>query len=116
LIVWIAIAASQIRIRNTLTTESVTKLTVRMWGNPWLSWAALAGMTGVLLLMWTESEARTQLLSTGALTAGILLIAAFRSWRERRIRSLGNQMERSQRRSSNYIAASSRAALERSCD
>lgn len=50
-----------------------------MWGHPWLSWTALVGMTGVLALMCTDTDARTQLLSTAALTALILVAAAIRT-------------------------------------
>ncbi|MCX4785166.1 MULTISPECIES: amino acid permease [unclassified Streptomyces] len=79
LVVWIAIALSQLRLRQMARRTPDQILTVRMWGHPWLSWTALAGMVGVLALMCTDTDARTQLLSTGVLTALILLAAAIRA-------------------------------------
>ncbi|MFJ8357912.1 amino acid permease [Streptomyces sp. NPDC093984] len=79
LVVWIAIASAQLRLRKTAEHTPGRTPTVRMWGHPWLSWTALAGMTGVLALMCTDADARTQLLSTAALTALILIAAAIRT-------------------------------------
>jgi hypothetical protein len=52
---------------------------VRILGHHWLSSTALAGVTGILALMSTDTDARTQLLSTAILTALILLTAALRA-------------------------------------
>ncbi|AVZ77930.1 amino acid transporter (plasmid) [Streptomyces lunaelactis] len=84
LLVWIAIAVSQLRIRRAAERDPGTELTVRMWGYPWLTWVALVGMVGVLVLMCTDAGARTQLFSSGALTAAILLVAGVRQLRGRR--------------------------------
>ncbi|MEU1185366.1 amino acid permease [Streptomyces sp. NPDC005820] len=82
LVVWIGIALSQLRLRRS-ADRTGRDLTTRMWGHPWLSWTALAGMTGVLALMCTDDDALTQLLSTAALTVVVLLAAAIHTTRAR---------------------------------
>ncbi|WP_416237843.1 amino acid permease [Streptomyces sp. NEAU-W12] len=73
LVVWIFIAASQLRLRRVLEREAPQRLVVRMWAFPWLTWIALAGMGAVFVLMAREPDTRVQLYSTGGMT---LLLAA----------------------------------------
>ncbi|KUJ69314.1 amino acid transporter [Streptomyces albus subsp. albus] len=83
LFVWALIAVSQLRLRRRIEREAPERLVLRMWLFPWLTWAALAGMAAVLVLMLTDGQARPQLLwSTGATTA-VLLVAGVREWRAR---------------------------------
>ncbi|WP_338696495.1 amino acid permease [Streptomyces sp. Q6] len=83
LFVWALIAASQLRLRRRIEAEAPERLVLRMWGFPWLTWAALAAMAAVFGLMLTDDTARPQLLwSTGA-TAVVLLTAGVREWRDR---------------------------------
>ncbi|CAM5253913.1 Amino acid permease OS=Streptomyces tendae OX=1932 GN=GUR47_09280 PE=3 SV=1 [Streptomyces tendae] len=81
LVVWIFIAASQLRLRRRLEREVPEKLVVRMWGFPWLTWVALAGMAAVFVLMAREPDTRVQLYSTGGMT---LALAAVGYARQRR--------------------------------
>ncbi|MFC5723928.1 amino acid permease [Streptomyces gamaensis] len=67
LIVWGFIAASQLVLRRRMEREAPAKLVVRMWGFPYLTWVALAGVVGVLVLMLLDAGTRVQLYSTGAL-------------------------------------------------
>ncbi|HET6857415.1 MAG TPA: amino acid permease [Streptomyces sp.] len=84
LFVWGLIAASQLRLRRRIERETPELLTLRMWCFPWLTWATLAGLAAVLLLMLTDETARPQLLWSGAATAGVLLVAGVRELRARR--------------------------------
>ncbi|MEU5438011.1 amino acid permease [Streptomyces sp. NPDC020719] len=85
LFVWALIAVSQLRLRRRIEREAPEKLTLKMWAFPWLTWAALAAMAAVLVLMLLDDTARPQLLwSTGA-TAAVLVVACVREWRARRV-------------------------------
>ncbi|TYR43449.1 amino acid permease, partial [Streptomyces parvus] len=84
LFVWALIAASQLRLRARLEQEAPDALALRMWWFPYLTWATLAGLLGVLLLMLTDDAARPQVLWSAGATALVLLVAVGREWRERR--------------------------------
>lgn len=82
LVVWIFIAVSQLRLRRTLEREAPEKLAVRMWAFPVLTWAALAGMLAIFILMAREPDTRVQLYSTGAMTLALAL--AGYTWQKKR--------------------------------
>ncbi|GAA2312198.1 amino acid transporter [Streptomyces caniferus] len=86
LFVWGLIAVSQLRLRPRIAREAPEKLTLRMWGFPYLTWAALVAMGGVLVLMLTDDAARPQLLWSAGATGAVLLVAGVRALRERRAR------------------------------
>ncbi|MGK5496445.1 amino acid permease [Streptomyces sp. URMC 125] len=71
LVVWGFIAVSQLITRRRLEREAPERLVVRMWLFPALTWASLAGVAAVLLLMLREGDTRTQLAFTAALTAAL---------------------------------------------
>ncbi|MGE7391229.1 amino acid permease [Streptomyces sp. NPDC004126] len=71
LIVWGFIAVSQFVLRRRLEREAPGKLVVKMWGFPYLTWVALAGVAGVLVLMALGEDTRTQVVFTGGLTAAL---------------------------------------------
>ncbi|MDT7784812.1 MAG: aromatic amino acid permease [Pseudonocardiales bacterium] len=79
LVVWGFIAISQIRLRKTMENPAVP-----MWGYPYLSWLALAGIAAIIVLMLNDEQARGQILSTGVLVAVIAAIALSRSASRRR--------------------------------
>ncbi|HET9382330.1 MAG TPA: amino acid permease [Streptomyces sp.] len=79
LVVWIFIAVSQLRLRRRLEREAPGKLVVRMWGFPWLTWLALAGMAAVFVLMAREPGTRVQLYSTGGMTLALAAVGLVRS-------------------------------------
>ncbi|MFI2640169.1 amino acid permease [Streptomyces sp. NPDC018610] len=85
LVVWIFIAASQLRLRRRLERETPERLVVRMWAFPWLTWVALAGMAAVFVLMAREADTRVQLYSTGAMTL-VLAVVGY-AWQRGRARS-----------------------------
>lgn len=86
LFVWGLIAASQLRLRRRIEREMPDRLTLRMWGFPYLTWVALAAMGAVLVLMLTDEGARPQLLWSAAATGAVLLVAGARELRLRRTR------------------------------
>ncbi|WP_328925741.1 amino acid permease [Streptomyces sp. NBC_00190] len=71
LVVWGFIAVSQFVLRRRLERETPGKLVVRMWGFPYLTWVALAGVAGVLVLMALGEDTRVQVIFTGGLTAAL---------------------------------------------
>ncbi|MFJ4711694.1 amino acid permease [Streptomyces sp. NPDC088785] len=84
LFVWALIALAQLRLRRRIEREAPERLVLRMWAFPWLTWAALAAMAVVFVLMLTDDTARPQLLwSTGA-TLAVLAVAGVRELRARR--------------------------------
>ncbi|MFJ3338982.1 amino acid permease [Streptomyces sp. NPDC086766] len=85
LVVWIFIAVSQLRLRRRLERESPEKLVVRMWGFPWLTWVALAGMAAIFVLMARQPDTRVQLYSTGVMT--LVLAAIGYAWQRARARA-----------------------------
>ncbi|ARZ70101.1 amino acid permease [Streptomyces sp. HU2014] len=84
LFVWGLIAASQLRLRRRIEREMPDRLTLRMWGFPYLTWVALAAMGAVLVLMLTDEGARPQLMWSAAATGAVLLVAGLRELRLRR--------------------------------
>ncbi|WP_171161591.1 amino acid permease [Streptomyces sp. I05A-00742] len=86
LFVWGLIAVSQLRLRRRIEREMPERLTLRMWCFPYLTWAALAGMAAVLVLMLTDEAARPQLLWSAAATGAVLAVAGLRELRLRRTR------------------------------
>ncbi|MCQ8769867.1 amino acid permease [Streptomyces telluris] len=84
LFVWGLIAVSQLRLRRRIEREMPEKLALRMWCFPYLTWVALAGMAGVLVLMLTDDGARPQLIWSAAATGAVLLVAGVRELRLRR--------------------------------
>lgn len=83
LVVWAFTAAAQLRTRRRLEREAPELLTVRMWAYPYLTWAALAAMGGILVLMLRKPDSRTQLLTTAGLTAALSLVGLVRQHRRR---------------------------------
>ncbi|MFD4291925.1 amino acid permease [Rhodococcus sp. NPDC058532] len=79
LVVWIFIVVAQLRLRRRIEAEG--RLTVKMWGFPYLSWLTLTALGGLILLMLTDTDARKQLISTAILTliiAGLSVLNARR--------------------------------------
>ncbi|MFJ6697770.1 amino acid permease [Streptomyces sp. NPDC091272] len=84
LFVWGLIAVSQLRLRRRIEREMPERLTLRMWAFPYLTWAALAAMGAVLVLMLLDDTARPQLLWSAGATGLVLLVAGVRELRARR--------------------------------
>jgi aromatic amino acid permease len=65
IVLWVFIVVSQLRLRPRLEAEGT--LTVRTWAYPYLTWATLAALGGIVVLMLLDDTARRQLASTAVL-------------------------------------------------
>jgi GABA permease len=75
LMIYMVIALGEIRLRGLLESKGV-HLSLRMWLFPWLSWAVVAGIGVVLILMAITPDLRNQLLWS-AVSVVIIAIAYF---------------------------------------
>ncbi|MFD7133628.1 amino acid permease [Streptomyces sp. NPDC059894] len=78
LVVWIAVAATQLRLRAELERTAPERLTVRVWGFPWLTAVALLAMGALLVALAADEDTRPQVVGTGALTAVVLTAGVLR--------------------------------------
>ncbi|MFK0249311.1 amino acid permease [Amycolatopsis azurea] len=60
LFVYLSIALAEVRLRRRLEREDPDKLTLKMWLFPWLSYATIALMAGVILAMALLPSTRSQ--------------------------------------------------------
>jgi GABA permease/aromatic amino acid permease len=72
------IAISQLRLRKQLESEAPDRLTLRMWGYPYLTWVTIGGLVVLLAGMAFDDDARPQLLLSVAVAAVVLVIAFVR--------------------------------------
>ncbi len=73
---YVLIACAQLRMRRRLEREAPDRLTLKMWGFPWLTYASIAAMVAVILAMALVDEVRAQLWwSLGSLA--VVLLAAW---------------------------------------
>jgi aromatic amino acid permease len=82
LVLWVFIAVSELRLRRRLEADG--RLSVRMWGFPYLSWLTIGLLAGIMALMLTDPVARVQLAETAGLCAVIIGIYWIRSRAARR--------------------------------
>jgi AAT family amino acid transporter/GABA permease len=66
LFVYLVTALAQIRIRRRIEATEPQKLTLRMWLFPWLSYAVVAAIVGVLAAMGADPALRPQLMASAA--------------------------------------------------
>jgi GABA permease len=71
--VYLLIAVSQLKLRKRFERDSPERLQVRMWGYPYLTYLAIAGMLAILIAMAFIEEQRKPLLF-GFASLGILLL------------------------------------------
>ncbi len=74
LFVYVSIAVSQLRLRARLERSDPASLRMRMWGYPYLTYLALAGMGAILLAMAFIPAQRKPLLF-GIVSLGVLILA-----------------------------------------
>jgi GABA permease len=72
--VYVLIAFAQLRLRAQLEREAPERLRIRMWGYPWLTCIAIAGMLAILAAMALIADQRVPLIF-GLVSLGILLAA-----------------------------------------
>ncbi len=71
--VYVFIAFSELKLRARLEREDPARLRVRMWGYPYLTYIAIAGMLGIVLAMAFIPDQRTPLIF-GLISLGVLLL------------------------------------------
>jgi GABA permease len=71
--VYVLIAVSQLRLRARLERDDPSRLGIRMWGYPYLTYLAIVGMLGIVVAMAFIPEQRTPLIF-GVISLGILLL------------------------------------------
>ncbi|MFI8192207.1 amino acid permease [Streptomyces sp. NPDC085946] len=81
LVVWIAVAATQLRLRAELERTAPERLTIRVWGYPGLTVLALLAMGTVLVLLAADKDTRPQVVGTAVLTAAVLAVGVLRQRR-----------------------------------
>ena len=74
LLVWLVIAFSQLRLRKKLEQTEPQRLTLKMWGYPYLTWATIVGISGVLIGMAFDPDSLIQLVLTGVVAAGLVIV------------------------------------------
>lgn len=79
--VWLAIAVSQLRMRRHLEQQTPERLTLRMWGYPYVTWAAIVGMVVLLVGMLFDADARSQLLLSLLVAAVVVVVGVVRGRR-----------------------------------
>ncbi|MEO3979042.1 amino acid permease [Streptomyces sp. CAU 1734] len=84
LVVWFFIAVSQLILRRRTEREAPERLVVRMWLYPGLTYAALAAMAAVFVLMAREPDTRVKLYWSGGLTLALALAGYIRQVRAAR--------------------------------
>ncbi|MFI6682335.1 amino acid permease [Streptomyces sp. NPDC050485] len=75
LFVWLVICFTQLRMRGIILRESPEKLTVRMWGFPYLTWLTAGMITFVLVYMLFDKSGREQVLLSLLVAAIVIVIA-----------------------------------------
>jgi GABA permease len=91
LLVYLAIAVSQLRLRRRLEQEG-THLPVRMWAYPGLTWAVVVVIPLILIYMGIREESRFDLAMTAAITAAVVAVGLVTTRRQGR-RPLGRDRE-----------------------
>lgn len=83
LFVYVLIAFSQLRLRKRLDPVATSKLRVKMWAYPYLTWVAIVGMIGILVAMAFIPDQRKPLW-LGVASLGVLVVAYGLTRRSRR--------------------------------
>lgn len=83
LLIYLAIAVSQLRLRKALKGDE-SRLQFKMWCFPWVTWATIVFICGVLILMLLGDDHRVEVAATGGLAACVLIAASInRIYRKR---------------------------------
>jgi L-asparagine transporter-like permease len=72
LFIYLLIAWAQLRLRARIEADAPETLQVKMWFHPYGTWAAIAGMVGVLVLMGASKDHAIELWTSVMVTAAFL--------------------------------------------
>ena len=64
LIIYLLLAIAQLRMRRKLESSDPDRLSIRMWGYPWLTWAVIIAIVAILLSMLWQSNTASELYSS----------------------------------------------------
>ena len=78
LVIYLLLAYSQLRMRQRLEATDPTRLTIRMWGFPWLTWLVIVGIVAILLSMLWEPATAGELYSSLLCVAVVAVCCALR--------------------------------------
>jgi GABA permease len=84
LFVWLVICCAQLRMRGIILREEPERLVVRMWLFPYLTWAAIAVIAGVVVYMLFDDSGRAEMLLSLLVAAVVVVIALARGAAVRR--------------------------------
>jgi GABA permease len=73
LFIYLLIAVAQLRLRAKFEAEAPERLEVKMWLYPYGTWAAIAGMAAVLILMGTSEKHAIELWTSVIVTGGFMI-------------------------------------------
>jgi GABA permease len=73
LFIYLLIAIAQLRLRAKFEAEAPERLEIRMWLYPYGTWAAIAGMVAVLVLMGTSEKHAIELWTSVIVAAGFMI-------------------------------------------
>jgi len=85
IIIYMLLAGAQISLRGRIERDAPGSLQLRMWLFPWLSYATVAGMTGVLIAMALSPDHASELYSS--LLVVVVALAAYFVVRQRAVRT-----------------------------
>jgi gamma-aminobutyrate permease len=74
LMIYLLVAFAQLQIRRTLESEHPERLTIRMWGYPWLTWIVIAAIVAVLASMALRDSSRKEL-AASVVSLGVVVLA-----------------------------------------
>lgn len=78
LVAWLFIVISQIRLHHKLEKLGIIAIRTPLW--PWLSWAALAGVLAVFVLLATTASGRGNLVVIATMTLIAVITFKIREW------------------------------------
>lgn len=78
LMIYLLVAFAQLRMRHELEAIDPRRLTVRMWGFPWLTWLVIAAITASLLSMLSQRSTANELYSSVISLAVVAVACAIR--------------------------------------
>jgi GABA permease len=76
LMIYLLVALAQVRMRQTLEREHPDRLSIRMWGHPWLTWLVIAAILAVLLSMLASKRGANELYAS--LATLLVVVAAYK--------------------------------------
>ncbi|MDO5512281.1 amino acid permease [Corynebacterium sp.] len=86
IVIWIMITASYLRLHPELEARGEIA-TVRMWGWPWLGWATMLALWGLVVLMLFDAAARSQILAVVVVVAVLIGLGSITKWAQNRVSS-----------------------------